>query len=670
MSFADALKRAGKIQQAKPTVTVPQPGVRVLRDSPETRAEISLSMRMADAAGIPVDAFIDKATKVVVYEEKNPPKKPGLSDLVEEGFEFDDSQTAAIEGLSGSRRGGCLTGAAGTGKTTTTKGLIQKLKSGVDDIAMDDYWKTKDKHGKDIDSSTPADEDDDYVAPTGKIPAIALAAYTGRASQQIKKNFPEDWHGNIMTIHRMLGFYPDFFEDDVWNDETNQYETKETMRFVPMYDSMNKLPWDIIVLDEAGMIPVDLWELVRKALKPTCRIIMIGDINQLPPVHGRSIFGFAMGEWPTYELNKIHRQTGANNSIVENAWQVINGHALMPENPKSMTMAGTNEQLVDALNWVIESDFKFAAFRIPGLASQASMRVRLVMQLLTANEWYDPIRDTTITPTNGLDGSRGYQLGQQPMNRELAIAFNGDSTRYIIDAGREHKYFAVGDKVMATKNDWASGITNGMTGVITDIQPNEGYAGEKRRFGPIDDVNRWLAEEGMGDAEHVELDMNQLKNTLLAQRDGKAKAKEGRDRGPSSHIVTVRFGEGKAAKEQAFGSLAEVNTLQTAYVVTCHKMQGGESPHIIIIVHDAHAAMMYREWLYTAITRTSQKCILLFTDKALNSALRKQKVKGSNLSEKIAMFQALAKSNSIESDQGTLDIGPSVSVNLDWSQAA
>jgi ATP-dependent exoDNAse (exonuclease V) alpha subunit len=667
MSFADALRKAATIHQPTPTIVVPQAGVRVLPRTKETESEINLALRLDEARMKPVDELIDHANRITEKELLTPPVV-GLTDLIEEGFEFDESQTAAIEGLTHSLKG-CLTGAAGTGKTTTTKGLIQRLKSGISDISMDDYWKTKDKKGKEIDvkDSIKTDEDDDYVAPTGKIPAIALAAYTGRASQQIKKNFPKDWHGNIMTIHRMLGFYPEFFEEDVWNDFENQYETKETMRFIPMYDENNKLPWDIIVLDEAGMIPVDLWELLRKALKAGCRIIMIGDINQLPPVHGRSIFGFAMGAWPTFELTKIHRQTGVNNAIVENAWQVINGKVLLPENPKTMTLDGGNESLVEALNWIVDTDFKFAAMKIPGLASQASMRVRMVMQLLTANDWYDPIRDTTITPINGLDGSRGYQLGQIPMNRELAIAFNGDATRYIIDAGREHKYFAIGDKVMATKNDWAAGITNGMTGVIQDIQPNEGYAGEKRRFGPMDEVNQWLADEGLGDAEHVQLDMNALKNTLMAQREGKVKAKEGRDRGPSSHIITVKFGEGKHATEQAFGSLAEVNTLQTAYVVTCHKMQGGESPIIIIICHDAHAMMMYREWLYTAITRSSQRCLLLYTDKALNSALRKQKVKGANLAEKIEMFIALSTSNSIETEQGTLDLGPSVNVNLEWA---
>jgi exodeoxyribonuclease V alpha subunit len=91
---------------------------------------------------------------------------------------------------------------------------------------------------------------------------------------------------------------------------------------------------------------------------------------------------------------------------------------------------------------------------------------------------------------------------------------------------------------------------------------------------------------------------------------GKEKGKEKRDRGPSSHIITVRFGEGDHSFEIPFNTLAEVGSLMTAYVVTCHKMQGGECPVVVVILHESHRAMLYREWLYTAVTRASEKCIV------------------------------------------------------------
>src|SRR3546814_2066597 len=95
---------------------------------------------------------------------------------------------------------------------------------------------------------------------------------SGRAAQQVKSNFPTDWHSNIMTIHRMLGFYPEFY-DAV---DPDSGEMRQTMRFVPSYNKENLLPRDIIVVDEAGMCGLDLWHLIWAACKPTTRIFQIG----------------------------------------------------------------------------------------------------------------------------------------------------------------------------------------------------------------------------------------------------------------------------------------------------------------------------------------------------------------------------------------------------------
>lgn len=634
---------AAKLAAAKSAQPIPSPRfrARVIPESDDSQALVNALIHQAEAENhtqlaeeARLQRFVEEAEEVERHT------MGGMSSLVDDNFPFDESQLVAINGLANVKRG-CMTGAAGTGKTTTLKAVVQRLKSETRIIGMESYWVNKDKPGGAAAGGMAADKDDSYDSSRTRIPSIALCAFTGRACEQVKGNFPLDWHSNIMTIHRMLGFYPEFEEYTEWNSELGEFEDKRKMRFVPLYNETYKLPWDIVVIDEAGMLAVDLWEQLRVALKPSARVYMIGDINQLPPVHGRSIFGFAMSEWQTYELTKVHRQKGVNNSIVDNAWQVINGHALKPDNPKHLTFDGTMPQMVESLNWILENDdWKFAAFRFPGLASPASTRTRQIMKLLADNDFYDPIRDTTITPINGEDGARGYALGQLPMNRELALMFNGKDNRYIIDGGLEHKYFAVGDKVMATKNDHEQGITNGMTGIITKIERHDGYAGVRGRFGLIDDVQAWLQDNG--EAE-VTVDINAIRNSIAAVREGKEAAKEKRDRGPASHKVTIAFGKGDNAREIVFASLSEVGSLMTAYVVTCHKMQGGEAPIIFILCHDSHAAMLYREWLYTAITRASMRCVLLFTDRALNACLRKQRIKGKNLAEKVASFKAFAE---------------------------
>ena len=587
----------------------------------ESIAEAEMDYKLADSLHAPATDTIDNANDLRARLK--------LDKLVRDDFPFDESQIEMIEGVVNhlvynGGQGACATGAAGTGKTTSTKKIVDRLMESASflrAVDMDSYF----KKGK-------QEEGDDYEVTQRWVPSICLVGFTGRSTQMIKKNFPRSWHGNIMTIHRCLAFMPVWEEE--WDDE--QGEMRNRMRFEPTFNAMNKLPWDIIVIDEAGMVGLDLWEQLRVALKDSCKVIMIGDINQLPPVHGRSVFGFAMGTWPAWELTHVHRQQDSDDRIVDNAWRILKG-----QKPES----GGNFQMV----------------KFDELATKASQQVRKFLPTITEKGIYDPIRDSCITATNGEDGQRGFALGQKPLNREFAIIFNKDNPRYIIDAGRERQKFAVGDKVMATRNDYEAGITNGMTGIIVDISENGAWSGDRRRFGTVEAVNQYMLELDDESDENEDLTVEDMLESYGAQEQGRKDAKEAKERGPASHHVTVRFGTGDHGFEIVFSTLAEVASLMTAYVVTCHKMQGGECPVVVVILHTAHKAMHFREWLYTAVTRGSEKVILLYTDQALRNVLTKQKIKGSTLAQKVEAFMALSK-------EGIT--GAAVSVKLSWGAMA
>lgn len=616
--------RFGQALKDTPPQTGPTDST-VMPDTLSTHQVVEQEIRLNEASNNAVDSMLEQPTGADYFppsdsesiegqlEEIEKAEARKLSKLVSDDFPFDESQLEAIDGLA-NQQYGCLTGAAGTGKTTSTKAIVDRIQDSIGSVDMTNYFKTKNLAD---DADAPLPEDDDYEAPESAIPSICLVGFTGRSTQMIKKNFPRDWHGNIMTIHRMLAYAPEWYEG--WDEATGSYRNK--MRFIPTYNRFLKLPWDVIVIDEAGMVSVELWEQIWAAAKDGCRIIMIGDINQLPPVHGRSIFGFAMTKWPSWELTHIHRQTGQNNSIVDNAWRILKGLKPLSDDYK------------------VDPSWKFAMMPIPEDSVLASQKIRKWLETMNGRA-YQPHRDSVITAINGEEASaRGASLGQIPMNRELAIVFNKENPRFIIDAGRERKQFAVGDKVMATRNDHEAGITNGMTGVITKIEDNGAYAGDKFRFGEVSAVGRYL--EDVDDEDEEEFSLDDISESFAAINDGIEKGKESKDRGPASHIVTVRFGEAEHSFEMPFASLAEVATLMTAYVVTCHKMQGGESPLVVVILHQAHKAMHNREWLYTAVTRASQKCVLFYTDMGLRSALNKQRITGKNLQEKIKVFQAL-----------------------------
>lgn len=566
-----------------------------------------------------------------------------LTQLVADNFPFDESQLHAVNELV-SNRFGCITGAAGTGKTTTLKKLVDSLLESVTtEIDMSTYFKIK-KIG-DNDDDEPVHDDDDYEVTRKFVPSVCVCTFTGKASQMVKKNFPRDWHGNIMTIHRMLAFAPEYYLDV--DKKTGQMVNKR--RFMPQYTAEYKLPWDIIIIDEAGMVSLDLWLMVYAAMKQGCRVYMVGDINQLPPIHGRSIFGFALANWPSFELTTIHRQAGVNNAIVDNAWLILKGKTPQFDNARELSWQ-TPQDLVKSLNWMVTNpDWKAAGFRLPDDPHTAARIIRKALELLH-NKWYDPIRDTVITAINGHDGSSGRQLGQIPMNQELSIILNKSADRIIIDAGRDRKLFAEGDKVMATKNDHEQGITNGMTGIIREIKWNEAYTGDRRRWGNTKEVNEWMAngDDGVEDSEDADLDnLDALADAFALQMQGKEDKKEKAERGPASHTVTVHFGDDEHGFEIVFATLSEVESLSMAYVVTCHKMQGGESPHVLTILHTAHKglALVTREWLYTGWTRASQKAVLLYTDFALRTALNRQSITGATLQEKVAAFNRVQKLN-------------------------
>jgi exodeoxyribonuclease V alpha subunit len=603
-------------------------GLRIMMPGVATDNAIAAAFQKQDREAILNPAIAPE--NIDRHEKLTPEQMPvvrGLSKLVDDNFPFDESQLAAVYGMM-EQQYACLTGAAGTGKTTVTKKLVNDLLTSISTINMRNYWKVDDETGESTLSNN-------YV------PSIAVITFTGKASQMVKKNFPVDWHGNIMTIHRCLGFKPEFYEDF----DVQSGKMKDKMRFVPTYDSTMKLPWDIIVIDEAGMLGLDLWNQLWDALPASTRVYMIGDINQLPPVHGRSIFGFAMTRWPTFELTHIHRQkvtTEVNgegvevevkNPIVEAAWDVIHGRK-----PTSSAQA----ELLDP------AKSGFYMQEIKGNVHVASKTIRAAMALLREKGILDPHRDTAIVAINGHDpASPAYPIGQIPLNNSMATMFNTnpDCPRYRIYAGREHRDFAQGDKVMATQNDHESGITNGMTGIIEEIKPNGDWFGDMTRYGKISDLRAMNSadDDARLDAElaagNFELDADEI----MAELDSDAKKLDEEGRGPASHIVTVLFAhDTDQPVRKVFSTAAEVATIQLAYFVTGHKMQGGEAPVVIILAHDATRRMIYREWLYTCITRAQVKCILFYSRIALTGGLGTQRIKGKNLDEKIQAFMALS----------------------------
>jgi len=509
----------------------------------------------------------------------------------------DDSQAKAILELS-SEYYGCLIGAAGTGKTFTLKKLLKKIEEDIPSYYIEDpQTNTK------------------YLALS-----IRFLAFTGRAVQQMKRQLPRELHKYCGTIHGELGLrYMPVYEE-YFDEKENRVKTK--MRFEPTYHRGNKMPAMYYFFDETGMLACDLWNKLMDAMPSGARVFFVGDINQLPPVYGRSVLGFGMQKWPTFELTTVHRQA-LDNPIIANAHKILQGVA--PQNyPGQFRLVSTLE---------LAKSLKIKDH--PDGSTAAQQGFLAMIKKMYVEKLFDPFRDAIITAYN--DGN----CGQNTLNTILAPYFNppdkstGQGVRIAIQTGIARVNYALGDKVMLHANDKQTGLTNGQTGKIVGINVNGMYKNtgetvtlaqlEKHKNVEIDDIDFGANHGKDQEAEEAE----------QSKEESEASASQRQ----SSHIVTVDFD----GKEVSFSTAGQFRKLSLAYVITCHKSQGGEYPTVIILAHSSQHKLLSREWLYTAVTRAQERVCIIYNSRGLMQALNTQRIKGRTLAEKIQSFQESTK---------------------------
>ena len=292
-----------------------------------------------------------------------------------------------------------LTGGPGTGKTTTVNGILGLFdRLGIKTV---------------------------------------LAAPTGRAANRLKELCGRE----AATIHRLL--------------ET-QYDP-ESGNLCFMHDESEPLKADAVVVDETSMVDILLMAALLKALKPHCRLILVGDPDQLPSVGAGNLFSdlIRSGKVPTVRLTEIFRQ--ARESLI-----IMNAHAIN---------AGQMPELT-----VKNKDFFFLQRR--DMQRAVDTIVDLCTRRLPQNMGIPADQIQVLSPTRKTDA------GTAALNMRLQAALNPPS----VDK-QEHKrgkiLFRVGDRVMQIKNNYdimwkktegfgvGTGVFNGDVGKVTDIDPGE-----------------------------------------------------------------------------------------------------------------------------------------------------------------------------------------------------
>lgn len=468
-----------------------------------------------------------------------------------------------------------LTGAAGTGKTTACREIARAFLEDPDKLGS---------HNFRVDGGS-------YVW----APGIAFCAYTRKATANIRRalhtdpELEEKLNINVLTIHKLLEYMPVFY----FNAETG----KDSMRFEPKRTAQNPLNVKVIVLEEASMNGLDLMDRLFDALREGTIIVYVGDINQLPPVFGKSIMNYALAQLPVVELTEVYRQA-LDSGIISNAHRVLKG-----EPP----IANKDTMIVDVFPGMKVGQEKLA--RSLGASFHKSWE----------KGSYDPEQDIILSPWNK------HPMGTTNMNNWIA-QFLGEQRKamvYEVIAGRRTMYLAVGDRVMYEKRD----------GIISKISHNGKYLGRAPQPAGTDLTRFGVRKIGEADAKHEDFDdmVAGYANFNVDEPLDEEKKLQ------ASHVIDVELDDGEMVTLDQVGDFNE-QVFSLGYVLTVHKAQGCEWRKVFLLLHEDHAmgGFLDRELLYTAITRARDSLVILAKQRIIEKAVKQQSIKGNTLQEKIA----------------------------------
>jgi exodeoxyribonuclease V alpha subunit len=420
------------------------------------------------------------------------------------------------------------------------------------------------------------------AAPTGKA-AYRMGECVGESLTRIENRDAVDQalldaHLEPATIHRLLGYSP------------------ESGRF--RHHRNNPLSAKVIIVDEGSMLDVTLMERLTNAIQPEARLILLGDANQLPSVAAGSVFrdlvpSLAQDSGPlsaaSMRLGVNHRmntQSAAGRSILLAARSINDGdvtllNAVDESNTPIVPRRSSPKELAFAgVEFLATSSRDFGPF----LDRWYAERVRGGREIaeLVGHEYVE--RDSRF---DDADCERLRQLfAHAGKSRILCVTRVFETGADQINArlhsraaesaglAAERLPFAVGEPLIVLRNDYERGLFNGDNG-----------------------IRLWVR------------------------------------RGAASQIPMAIFPRGDNFVAFRFDALREF--VELGYAMTVHKAQGSEFDSIAIILPEKPVAVLTRELIYTAVSRSRASVVLVGNESTFNHAIASRVERFSGLAEGI-----------------------------------
>jgi exodeoxyribonuclease V alpha subunit len=451
---------------------------------------------------------------------------------------------AAVSALS---RVSVLAGGPGTGKTTTVARLLALL---------------RDQPGPALRIA--------LAAPTGKA-AARLEEAVRAATAQLE---PDDQHrlGDLTasTLHRLLGWLP-----------------SNRSRF--RHDATNQLPHDVVIVDEMSMVSLTLMARLLEAVRPSARLVLVGDPDQLSSVEAGAVLADIARAPGTPDANLGRRlveldlisdqETAPVHGVVQltHTWRF--GGAI---NALARAVRGADADAVVAVLRSGASDVQFSEVDLEAAPTEASARalVGVTAQVRAAGvAMLEAARSGDIAAAlAALDRHRllcAHRRGPYGVLR-----WGLEVERWLAEAvpgyGEDGEWY-VGRPLLITANDYEMSLYNGDTGVI--VQTPAG--------------------------------------------------------------VRAAFARGAAAK---LYPPVRLDAIQTVHAMTVHRAQGSQFDTVSFVVPPPDSPLLTRELLYTAVTRAQRQVHIIGSEEAIRRAVLRPANRASGLRHRLAARPSAALS--------------------------
>ncbi len=490
-----------------------------------------------------------------------------------------DEQQASVAGIAG-KSFSILTGGPGVGKTTCTKVLVKLLQ------AMNKR--------------------------------VVLAAPTGRASQRMSEVIEYE----AKTIHRLLE----------WTPDKNGFKKCED----------DQLHLDFLIIDECSMLDINLAAALLKAVPQSVQVLFIGDPDQLPSVGAGNVLHDLLQATcvPSFRLTKVFRQA-EENLIIRFAHQINKGQIPKIESPFHKPELWKDKAgciFIDAEE-ATQEQLQFLG------RAKAAIRHTLTtgeQQVVQAGDKITGVmrkeEDTLLIDSLLLQEFNDTSEIHAPI-------FNIPEKFKHVDLLKVHQ--AQGNieqlkAIVKSIHPWST-LHHGMTGfdmvlrLYTKTIPQ--YFGKDIEIqilspqvrGSLGTLNLNQAIQQAVNPEHQGKKQIQIGERIYREGDRVIQTRNNYDLG----VFNGDIGKIKSIDLEnyscliQFGKQVPINyehedltEIALAYGITIHKSQGSEFDAVIIPVASQHFKMLFRNLIYTGLTRAKQLCVFVGSRKALSMAVK------------------------------------------------